>query len=822
MLNTMPEHYQPQQIESKVQAFWVENGCYDTKELGEKPKFYCLSMFPYPSGHLHVGHVRNYTIGDVIARVKRMHGFNVLHPIGWDAFGLPAENAAIKNNVAPKEWTFSNIDHMRTQLKVLGLSFDWSRELATCTPEYYHWEQWLFIKMYENGLVYKKNSVVNWDPVDETVLANEQVIDGCGWRSGAKVERREIPQWFIKITDYADELLTSLDSLDGWPEQVKTMQKNWIGRSEGVTFQLEVKDQDIDPVEVYTTRIDTLMGVTYIAVAPAHPVAKLAADQNPELIDFIQKCKQVKVAEADMATMEKEGKPTGFYAIHPVTKQEIPIWIGNYVLMDYGTGAVMAVPAHDERDFVFAKKYNLQIKQVVKPANGEHDFSKNAYIEDGVLFNSGKFDDLDSKHARKDIAKFLEKEKLGKTQIQYRLRDWGVSRQRYWGAPIPMIECSDCGTIPVPEKDLPVELPNATPREGGSVLTQMPEFYEVNCPKCNKKARRETDTFDTFFESSWYYLRFACPDLKTAMVDKRGDFWAPVDQYVGGIEHAIMHLLYSRFFHKVIRDLGLIKSDEPFAKLLTQGMVLKDGSKMSKSKGNTVDPQTLINQYGADTLRLFTMFAAPPEQSLEWSDTGVEGAFRFLKRLWRMVHQHISSCDNLNLDNYNPDELNSEQKSLRRKCHETLAKVSDDYTRRLTFNTAIAAVMELSNQFSEIKNDAQSQQVKTEVLNIILLMLSPIVPHIAQELWQLMGNSGAIIDENWPEVDEQALIRDSLEMVVQVNGKVRAKLDVPSSATKDQIEQLALQDLKVQKHIDGKTVRKVIVVPKKLINIVAP
>lgn len=821
MQDTMPEHYQAQEIEAKAQAWWADHQTFCAKESNDKPKYYCLSMFPYPSGHLHVGHVRNYTLGDVLARLKRMQGFNVLHPIGWDAFGLPAENAAIKNNASPSDWTVNNIDHMRGQLKNLGLSFDWSRELATCTPDYYHWEQWLFLRMLEKGLVYKKNAIVNWDPVDNTVLANEQVIDGCGWRSGAKVERREIPQWFVKITAYADELLQSLDELKGWPEQVKTMQRNWIGRSEGVTFSFNVADHDIAPIDVYTTRIDTVMGVTYLAVAPGHPVAQLASQLKPELKPFIEQCQQIKVAEADMATMEKEGVDTGLYAIHPITQAKVPIWIGNYVLMDYGTGAVMAVPAHDERDYFFAQKYDLPIVGVIKPQDADvAPLDEAAFTEPGVLYHSGQFDGLDSNEAKKVIAKHLTELGQGQTQVQFRLRDWGVSRQRYWGAPIPMINCDTCGPVPVPEKDLPVVLPKATPKASGSVLHDLPEFYQVDCPQCQQPAKRETDTFDTFFESSWYYLRYCSNDLDTALVDKHADYWAPVDQYIGGIEHAILHLLYARFFHKVIRDEGLVKSNEPFTNLLTQGMVLKDGSKMSKSKGNTVDPQQLIDQYGADTLRLFILFAAPPEQSLEWSDAGVEGAFRFLKRVWRSISEQCN--ETISLEDYDTEALNEPQKALRRKCHETLAKVTDDMTRRLTFNTAIAACMELFNAIIEHDGDTLlDKQVKFEGFTLLLVMLSPIVPHVTHELWQKMGHEQAIIDTSWPEVDETALVRDSIDIVVQVNGKVRANIAVAASASKTDIEAAAMANDKVQKYIDGCTVRKIIVVPNKLVNIVA-
>lgn len=819
---SLSEHYQPEKIEPEVQAFWEKNQSFVAKEDPNKPKFYCLSMFPYPSGHLHVGHVRNYAIGDVIARTARMQGKNVLHPIGWDAFGLPAENAALQHKIPPAEWTYKNIAHMRQQLKSLGFSFDWSRELATCLPEYYRWEQWLFLKMYEKGLIYKKDSVVNWDPVDQTVLANEQVIDGKGWRSGAKVERRTIPQWFLKITAYADELLECLDTLTGWPEQVRTMQRNWIGRSEGVTFQFKVDNPETSPIEVYTTRIDTLMGVTYLAVASRHPLIETALNLNPGLKPFIDECQHIKVAEAELATLEKQGKPTGLFAIHPVTQERIPVWVANYVLMEYGTGAVMAVPAHDQRDYEFAKKYELPIKAVIRPdANTLPDLNQEAYKAlDGVLFHSGQFDGLSPVEAIKAITEFLEKQNVGKRQVHYRLRDWGVSRQRYWGAPIPMILCEKCGTVPVPEKDLPVVLPeNISFQGGGSILGEMPEFYEVNCPSCGQKARRETDTFDTFIESSWYYLRYACPKQNEKMLDEKASYWTPVDQYIGGIEHAILHLLYARFFHKVIRDLKLIDSDEPFTNLLTQGMVLKDGSKMSKSKGNTVDPQILIEKYGADTARLFIMFAAPPEQSLEWSDTGVEGAYRFLKRLWRLIALHVNE-GNLKPD-FSDTTLDKNQKDLRRQIHETLQKVTDDLQRRYTFNTAIAAVMELLNAITTFQGNSETDRmVKQEAYEIITLMLSPIVPHITHVLWQALGHKDAVMDVAWPSLDTTALVRDEIQVVVQVNGKVRANIMAPVDASKESLEALALENEAVKRHIENKAIRKIIVIGQKLVNIV--
>lgn len=818
----MQENYHPQEIEAQVQAHWEKHQSFVVKEDASKQKFYCLSMLPYPSGHLHVGHVRNYTIGDVIARCARMQGKNVLHPIGWDAFGLPAENAALKHKVPPAQWTYANIDHMRNQLKQLGFCFDWSREIATCDPEYYRWEQWFFIQMFKKGLVYKKEAVVNWDPVDHTVLANEQVIDGRGWRSGALVERRLIPQWYLKITDYAEELLQSLDNLPGWPEQVKTMQRNWIGRSTGVTFQFTVEHPEVPPLEVYTTRIDTLMGITYLAVAPQHPLAEIAVKSQPELQAFIDACKNIKVAEADFATIEKEGKPTGIYALHPITQERLPVWVCNYVLMEYGTGAVMAVPAHDQRDYEFAHKYNLPVKAVIRPASeSAPDISTQAFTESGVLFHSGPFDNLSSQEALEKIAAFLEDKQLGKRQVNYRLRDWGVSRQRYWGAPIPMIICEHCGTVPVPEKDLPVILPQNVTLDGpGSVLAQMPEFYAVDCPKCKQKARRETDTFDTFIESSWYYLRYCCPTQDQKIVDEKADYWAPVDQYVGGIEHAVLHLLYARFFHKVFRDLKLVHSDEPFTNLLTQGMVLKDGSKMSKSKGNTVDPKTLIDQYGADTLRLFIMFASPPEQSLEWSDAGVEGAFRFLKRLWRLTTTHIAQYD-IPVVKQEPPALNSQQKDLRRQLHETIQKVTDDLQRRHTFNTAIAAIMELLNTLSTYVGESTEDKIlKQEAFEAIILMLSPIVPHITQVLWQSLGHLTLVMDAPWPQCDPHALERDAINIVVQINGKVRANISVPVNATEAMIQQAALEHETIVRHQEGKTIRKIIVVGQKLVNIV--
>ncbi len=819
----MDAQYHPKQVEDEAQQHWEESGSFKVTEQPGKEKFYCLSMFPYPSGRLHMGHVRNYTIGDVISRYQRMQGRNVLQPMGWDAFGLPAENAAVKNKSAPAAWTYENIDYMKGQLKRLGFGYDWSRELATCTPEYYRWEQWFFTKLYEKGLVYKKMSTVNWDPVDQTVLANEQVIDGRGWRSGALVERKDIPQWFVRITAYADELLEDLDQLDGWPEQVKAMQRNWIGRSEGVQLDFALKDALKDgeqALSVYTTRPDTLMGVSYVAVAAQHPLARQAAEGNPGIAAFIEDCTHTKVAEADLATMEKKGIFTGRFAIHPISGEEVPVWIANFVLMDYGSGAVMAVPAHDQRDFEFARKYDLPIKPVIEPAGDEPiDLAAEAFTAKGKLVNSGEFDGLTSAQAFDAIAAWLAERGLGETKVNYRLRDWGVSRQRYWGAPIPMLTLEDGTQVPVPEDQLPVVLPEDVEMDGvTSPIKADPEWAKTEYN--GQPATRETDTFDTFMESSWYAARFTCPDDDSAMLDpERANYWLPVDQYVGGIEHAILHLLYSRFFHKLLRDAGLVASDEPFKRLLCQGMVLKDGAKMSKSKGNTVDPQAMIEEFGADTVRLFMMFAAPPEQSLEWNDAGVEGAHRFIKRLWRLVAEHVEGGPAPALD---LSALDNDGKALRRKTHETIQKVSDDISRRYTFNTAIAAAMELCNDISRFQPaDDAGRAVVQEALEAAVLLLSPIIPHAAHTLWRALGHDQAAIDAPWPAVDESALVKDSLELVVQVNGKVRAKLEVPADADKDTLEQLARDEPNVQRFIDDKTVRKVIVIPGKLVNIVA-
>ena len=817
----MNENYNPLEIERSAQQYWEEHQSFKAVEDPDLEKFYCLSMFPYPSGRLHMGHVRNYTIGDVISRYQRMQGKNVLQPMGWDAFGLPAENAAFKNNVPPAAWTRDNVDYMRDQLKRLGFGYDWDRELATCQPDYYRWEQWLFTRLYEKGLVYKKVSAVNWCPNDQTVLANEQVIDGCCWRCDTSVQRKEIPQWFLKITDYADELLEDLDKLDGWPEQVRTMQRNWIGRSVGLELEFAASGSEFsEPLIVFTTRPDTLMGVTYLAVAAGHPLASKAAENSPALQAFIEECANMDVAEATLETMEKRGMDSGIKVIHPVTGEELPVWVANFVLMGYGTGAVMSVPGHDQRDYEFAKKYNLPIRQVIAPADGSSShIDEAAFTEKGVLIHSGQFDGLSSEAAFDAIALMLEKENKGQRQVNYRLRDWGVSRQRYWGAPIPIINCEQCGAVAVPDEDLPVKLPEEVEFEGvGSPIKKMPEFYETTCPGCGGKAERETDTFDTFMESSWYYARYTCADNDQAMLDERADYWLPVDQYVGGIEHAILHLLYARFFQKLMRDVGLVKEGEPFANLLTQGMVLKDGTKMSKSKGNTIDPQGLIEKYGADTVRLFTMFAAPPEQSLEWADSGVDGASRFLKRLWKRVYDHVSHGAVSKLD---VASLNAQQKALRCQTHETIAKVSNDMGKRFTFNTAIASVMELLNALYRFDDQSeQGRAVMQEALETATLLLSPITPHVSHSLWQTLGDEGAVISAPWPIVDKTALVKDNIELVVQVNGKLRGRIHVATDAAKDVIETMAQDDENVRRFLEGKVIRKVIVVPKRLVNIV--
>lgn len=816
----MDNEYNPEQIESGVQKKWEENNAFHVTEDPNKEKFYCLSMFPYPSGKLHMGHVRNYAIGDVISRYQRMQGKNVLQPMGWDAFGLPAEGAAIKNNVPPAKWTYENIDYMRGQLKRLGFAYDWDRELATCSPEYYRWEQWFFTKLHEKGLVYKKTSVVNWDPVDQTVLANEQVIDGKGWRSGATVERREIPQWFLRITDYADELLNDLEKLPGWPDAVRTMQANWIGRSEGVEVDFKVENSD-EKLRIYTTRPDTIMGVTYMAVAAEHPLAVAASENNANLRIFIDECKSGGTSEVEMETMEKKGMPLDINVIHPISGEMIPLWVSNFVLMGYGTGAVMSVPGHDQRDWEFAHKYDIPIKQVIIPAEGsEHDLTESAYTEKGVLINSARFDGMTSQQAFDAIADFVEENNYGNRKVNYRLRDWGISRQRYWGCPIPIINTKDGNAVAVPEDQLPVVLPENIEFEGiSSPIKSMPEFINTEAPDGSGPAERETDTFDTFFESSWYFARYCCPDNEKAMLDERANYWLPVDQYVGGIEHAILHLLYARFFHKLMRDLGLLTSDEPFTNLLTQGMVLKDGSKMSKSKGNTVDPQALIEQYGADTVRLFMMFASPPEQSLEWSDAGVDGASRFLKRLWKLASTHINEGKAPEL---NKDVLTDLQRDLRRKIHLTIDKVNDDIGRRYTFNTAIAAVMEMMNALSKanIEND-NDHAIMREGIETATLLLSPIVPHITDAIWIALGHEEELINTSWPKSDPEALEQSEVKMVIQVNGKLSSNMTVDKNADNAQIEAMAVDDEKVKRKIEGKTIRKIIVIPGRLVNIVA-
>lgn len=811
--------YHPETVEKKAQQYWDDAHCFEVSEAGDKEKFYCLTMFPYPSGKLHMGHVRVFTISDVIARYQRMQGKHVLQPMGWDAFGLPAENAAIQRGIPPAQWTYRNIDEMRLQMRRLGYAYDWTREVMTCRPEYYRWEQWLFTKMFKKGLVYRKNSIVNWDPVDQTVLANEQVIDGRGWRSDALVERREIPQWFMKITAYAEELLDELDRMPGWPESVKTMQRNWIGRSVGLELAFEVSGE-AEPLTVYTTRPDTLFGATYMAVAAEHPLAVKAAAANAKLAAFIEDCKKSGAAEATLETMEKKGMPLGLTAIHPLTGQEVPLWVANFVLMSYGTGAIMAVPGHDARDWEFARKHGLPIVQVVAPADGSNfDVQTAPFLEHGVLVNSGNYNGMDFDTAFNAIADYFEQAKRGRRTINYRLRDWGVSRQRYWGTPIPIIYCDDCDAVPVPEDQLPVVLPEDVAITGyGSPLKDMPEFVNVACPQCGKPARRETDTFDTFVESSWYFARYACPDNDKVMLDERAAYWAPVDQYTGGIEHAILHLLYSRFFQRVMRDQGLSTVSEPFTNLLTQGMVLKDGAKMSKNKGNTVDPQELIEKYGADTVRLFMMFAAPPEQALEWSDDGVQGSFRFLKRFWAAVHKH---ADEGLPDGAKPDAFTPDQQDLLRKTHQTIAKISDDIGRRYTFNTAVAASMELLNAVNRFDDASETgRHVVQQALEAVVIMLSPMVPHVCHELWSMLGHKTALIDEAWPVADEKFLQADVVKIVVQVNGKMRGMISLPADSADDTVIAAALQDPNVQRYVSNGTIRKTIVVPNKLVSIV--
>ncbi|MEE1868797.1 MULTISPECIES: leucine--tRNA ligase [Pseudomonas] len=867
----MHELYQPREIEAAAQSYWDEQKSFEVSEQLGKESYYCLSMFPYPSGKLHMGHVRNYTIGDVIARYQRMLGKNVLQPMGWDAFGMPAENAAMKNNVAPAKWTYENIDYMKTQLKSLGLAFDWSREVTTCKPDYYRWEQWLFTRLFEKGVIYRKNGTVNWDPADQTVLANEQVIDGRGWRSGALIEKREIPMYYFKITDYADELLESLDELPGWPEQVKTMQRNWIGKSRGMEVQFPYDQASIGhagALKVFTTRPDTLMGATYVAVAAEHPLATQAAQGNPQLQAFIDECKSGSVAEADVATQEKKGLATSLFVEHPLTGEKLPVWVANYVLMHYGDGAVMAVPAHDERDFEFAKKYNLPLKAVVRTSLGDEVATEwdAACGEHGVLINSGEFDGLDFPGAFDAIEVALIKKELGKSRTQFRLRDWGISRQRYWGCPIPIVHCPSCGDVPVPEDQLPVILPeNVVPDGAGSPLARMPEFYECSCPKCGTPAKRETDTMDTFVESSWYFARYASPNYEGGLVDpKAANHWLPVDQYIGGIEHAILHLLYARFFHKLMRDEGLVTSNEPFKNLLTQGMVVADTyyrvasnggkdwfnpadveverdakakiigarlktdglpveiggtEKMSKSKNNGVDPQAMIEAYGADTCRLFMMFASPPDMSLEWSDSGVEGSNRFLRRVWRLAQAHVTQGLPGKLD---IAALDDDQKVIRRAIHAAIKQASTDVGQFHKFNTAIAQVMTLMNVLEKApRASEQDRALVQEGLETVALLLAPITPHISHELWHRLGHQGAVIDAGWPAVDESALVQDSIVLVIQVNGKLRGQIEMPAAASREEVEAAARSNENVLRFTEGLSIRKVIVVPGKLVNIVA-
>jgi leucyl-tRNA synthetase len=859
----MQERYDPAAIESQAQAHWDQQGTFAVTEDRARPKYYCLCMFPYPSGRLHMGHVRNYTIGDVLTRYMRMQGYNVLQPMGWDAFGLPAENAAMANGVPPAKWTYDNIDYMKRQLKSLGFGIDWRRELATCRPDYYKWNQWLFLRMLEKGIAYRTTGVVNWDPVDQTVLANEQVIDGRGWRTGALIEKREIPMYYLGITRYAEDLLGALEGLAGWPERVKLMQENWIGRSEGLEIEFEVEGGG--SLGIYTTRPDTLLGVTYMAVAAEHPLAQRAAQGNPDLQAFLAECQRTGVTEAVLETMEKRGMPLGIDAIHPLSGQPIPIWVANFVLMGYGTGAVMAVPAHDQRDWEFARRYGLNIHPVIQPADGSlARIDESAFTEHGLLINSGQFDGLNFDEAFDAFAKLFEAQGRGKRRVNYRLRDWGISRQRYWGCPIPLIHCGDCGVQPVPDDQLPVVLPEQLVPDGsGNPLARTAQFLECACPKCGKPARRETDTMDTFVDSSWYFFRYASAGNDRAMVDERARYWMPVDQYIGGIEHAILHLLYSRFWTRVMRDLGLTTVAEPFSNLLTQGMVLNeiffrkpasgrivyyspadvdvqvddrgarlgavlrsDGEPvesggigtMSKSKGNGVDPQSLVEQYGADTARLFMMFAAPPEQSLEWSDEGVDGAFRFMKRLWKAVHQHVRVGAAPGVDK---GSLTDAERDMRRQVHETLVKVTNDIGRRRTFNTAIAAVMELMNALARFdERSPQGRAVVQEALDIVVLVLSPVVPHACHALWHWLGHPGAVVDAPWPQADVDALVRAEIEVVVQVNGKLRGRITVATNADEAQVRVAALADPNVRKFVDGKPVRKFVYVPGKLANVV--
>jgi leucyl-tRNA synthetase len=863
----MQERYEPAAVEADAQHYWENQRCFEATEDTARDKYYCLSMFPYPSGRLHMGHVRNYTIGDVLSRFMRMNGKNVLQPMGWDAFGLPAENAAMANGVPPAKWTFDNIAHMKKQLKSLGFALDWSRELATCRPDYYRWNQWLFLRMLEKGIAYQKTGVVNWDPVDKTVLANEQVIDGRGWRTGALVEKREIPMYYLKITAYAEDLLEALNEMHGWPERVRAMQANWIGKSQGVRigFPYAIGD-DTGVMHAFTTRADTIMGVTFCAIAAEHPLAAHAARSNPMLAAFIDECRRGPAIEAELATQEKKGMPTGLVVRHPLSGEAVPVWVGNYVLMSYGEGAVMGVPAHDERDFEFAKRYGLPIKPVIDVRAQTYSLDAWApwYSEHGRCINSGVYDGLEFQAAIDAISADLAKRGLGEKQTTWRLRDWGISRQRYWGCPIPVIHCASCGTVPVPDDALPVLLPeDLVPDGSGNPLLKDEKFLHTDCPRCGGAARRETDTMDTFVDSSWYFLRFACSDNNRAMLDSRVQYWLPVDQYIGGIEHAILHLLYARFWTRVVNELGEVTFKEPFANLFTQGMVLNevffrkpesgrieyfnpadveiridkgsqrrsavlraDGKEvesggvvtMSKSKNNGVDPQALIDEFGADTARLFTMFAAPPEQTLEWSDEGVQGAFRFIKRLWKAVHEHLAGGAAAPLDK---SGLTDMQRAIRRHAHQTLAKVTDDIGRRRTFNTAIAAVMELLNALAKYpQSTPPDRSVMQEALDIAVLTLSPIIPHVTHAMWRELGHRTALIDETWPAVDTAALEQSTIELVVQVNGKLRARISVAADADERSVRDAALADPNVQKFVGSAAIRKVIVVPGKLVNVV--
>ncbi|MBW8809091.1 MAG: leucine--tRNA ligase [Lysobacter sp.] len=907
-----PHGFDPSALEAAAQRYWDATRAFEVDESSAKPKYYCLSMLPYPSGALHMGHVRNYTIGDVISRYKRMTGFNVLQPMGWDAFGLPAENAAIKNKTAPAKWTYANIAHMKAQLKTMGYAIDWSREFATCTPDYYVHEQRMFVRLMKRGLAYRKNSVVNWDPIDQTVLANEQVIDGRGWRTGALVEKREIPQWFLKITDYAQELLDGLDTLPGWPEAVKTMQRNWIGRSEGLEIRFDVRDEAgnaVEPLTVFTTRPDTLMGVTYVSIAAEHPLAAHAAQSDPDLAAFIAELRQGGVSEAELETQEKRGRDTGLRAIHPVSGEHVPVFVANFVLMNYGTGAVMAVPGHDQRDWEFAKRYHLPIKTVIVPdavrdalAEIGRDVARHPdamssalgggpsidvydtgaavqvveqfqagidergpWTERGWLVNSGEYDGMDFQQSLDALATRFEAQGRGNRRVNYRLRDWGVSRQRYWGCPIPVILCAKCGDVPVPEDQLPVVLPEDVEFSGvASPIKSDPQWRKTTCPNCGGDAERETDTFDTFMESSWYYARYTSPGAAD-QVDERAKYWTPVDQYIGGIEHAILHLMYFRFYHKLMRDQGLVNSDEPATNLMTQGMVIADTfyrslpdgrpdwinpadveiqrdergritgallkadglpveiggtEKMSKSKNNGVDPQLMVGKFGADTVRLFSMFAAPPDQSLEWNEAGVEGMARFLRRLWVAVHRHAADGAAPALD---LAALDAAQKTLLRQVHETIQKVGDDYGRRHSFNTAIAAVMELLNHLSKFDDPSgNGRALRQDALAAIVLLLNPITPHTSHTLWQVLGHEETLLEDiAFPQADPSALTRDAVTLAVQVNGKLRGTIEVPVGIAKDDAERLALAEPNVVKFMEGLTVRKVIVVPGKIVNIVA-